>query len=327
MPGNVNHLDTINFNDTISMYTNQISQFEAIVRDVNSTASTMIDRWKGKGRNAFEKDYKQVQLNLKDVTEIMYNLLDALVNALDEYIETDSALSSNFQSSGTSSGGSGVSGAVAGAVNASSGGVSAASGALNYYNYKGTNYIVANNFNEKYLYNQTNYEMDADGDSFLYGSKNSACTVTAELMAWSMLHNEKKTPDQVTNGWGWIPRDMNGDGQISAGEGFYGSHWKYSHTDFGPKPSGEKAQAVEEAQALEYSYNNLKNNGIPTLIRVSNDSHSVLVVGFNPKPNDDVSNLQSSDFIIADPQDGAVKSLSVYTVDNPANGNFIRVPI
>jgi WXG100 family type VII secretion target len=96
MPGNVKHLDTKNFNDTITAYANHIKQFEAIVLDVNNAANEVVDRWKGKGRNQFEKDCKQVQLNLKDISEIMHNLKDALDNAHKKYIESDMGLSSGF---------------------------------------------------------------------------------------------------------------------------------------------------------------------------------------------------------------------------------------
>lgn len=98
MEENVKHLDTIHFNDTITAYSNYIKQFEDIVRGVNSAAGTMVDRWKGKGRNAFEKDYRQVQLNLKDISDIMYDLRDALIDAHAEYMKTDSALSKSFES-------------------------------------------------------------------------------------------------------------------------------------------------------------------------------------------------------------------------------------
>ena len=98
MTGNVKHLDTLNFNDTMSAYANYIREFECIVSGVNTAASTIVDNWKGKGRNAFEKDYKQVQLNLKDIYNIMYDLRDALIDAHAEYMKTDSALSKSFES-------------------------------------------------------------------------------------------------------------------------------------------------------------------------------------------------------------------------------------
>lgn len=98
MAEKVKHLDTINFNDTIATYANYIKQFEEIVRDVNTAASIMVDNWKGKGCEAFERDYKQVQLNLSDISDIMYELRRALTDAHAEYMKTDSALSKSFES-------------------------------------------------------------------------------------------------------------------------------------------------------------------------------------------------------------------------------------
>jgi WXG100 family type VII secretion target len=96
--GSVKHLSTINFNDTISAYGKYISRFDGIVRGVNSTTNTVVDRWKGKGRDAFEKDCRQVQLNLNDISEIMYDLHQTLIDAHAEYMKTDSALSKSFDS-------------------------------------------------------------------------------------------------------------------------------------------------------------------------------------------------------------------------------------
>lgn len=96
--GNVKHLDTVHFNEAITAYANYIKQFEEIVRGVNSASNTMLDHWKGTGRNAFEKDCRQIQLNLNDITDIMYDLRDALVNAESEYVKSDAAVSKSFES-------------------------------------------------------------------------------------------------------------------------------------------------------------------------------------------------------------------------------------
>lgn len=95
---NVTHLDTVNFNDIISAFSNYISQFDSIVHEINSTADRLIENWKGRGCNAFEKDCRQVQINLKDISDIMYDLRDALIDAHAEYIKTDAVLSKSFES-------------------------------------------------------------------------------------------------------------------------------------------------------------------------------------------------------------------------------------
>jgi hypothetical protein len=40
----------------------------------------------------------QVRLNLQDISDIMYDLRDALIDAHAEYMKTDSALSKSFES-------------------------------------------------------------------------------------------------------------------------------------------------------------------------------------------------------------------------------------
>lgn len=95
---NVRKLDTSSFNETISQYAAEIKKFETIVKNVNAAADRAIDNWKGKGRDAFEVDCRQVQTNLKDISDIMYEMRDALIEAHAEYMKTDEALSKSYES-------------------------------------------------------------------------------------------------------------------------------------------------------------------------------------------------------------------------------------
>lgn len=96
--GKVNHLDTISFNSTINAYSEYIQRFEDIVEAIEQITGRVLSHWDGVGKEAFEKDCKQVQINLKDVADIMYDLRDALTNAHAEYMETDNSLSKSFES-------------------------------------------------------------------------------------------------------------------------------------------------------------------------------------------------------------------------------------
>jgi len=98
MSGNVKHLDTVEFNATVSRYEAHIKEFKGIVEEVNKIGDELLENWKGKGANAFEKDSGQVKLNLKDISEIMYDLRDALVNAETEYLKSDLAMAKNIES-------------------------------------------------------------------------------------------------------------------------------------------------------------------------------------------------------------------------------------
>ncbi|WP_149679317.1 WXG100 family type VII secretion target [Thermoclostridium caenicola] len=96
--GIMDHLNTSNFNSVLTAFSGYIREFEDLVSEVNKICETLVQNWKGEGRNAFEKDYRQVQINLKDIAGIMYDLRDALIDAHAEYIKTDDALAKNFDS-------------------------------------------------------------------------------------------------------------------------------------------------------------------------------------------------------------------------------------
>ena len=97
MKGSVKKLDTKSFTDTISAYGKHIQTFEGIVSGVKSTTSTLLDRWKGKGSKEYKSDCEKVQKNLKDITDIMNEVRDALSDAYAEYCETDSGLASQMK--------------------------------------------------------------------------------------------------------------------------------------------------------------------------------------------------------------------------------------
>jgi len=94
----VRHLDTKSFDEAIAAYANHIKTFEGIVKDVNNAANMAVENWKGKGAKAFEKDAKQVQLCLKDITSIMQNISDALANAYEEYKRADAEAAQAMES-------------------------------------------------------------------------------------------------------------------------------------------------------------------------------------------------------------------------------------
>jgi WXG100 family type VII secretion target len=96
--GGVTSLDTVNFNETIAAYKTHVETFQEIVKGVNNTVNTLIGNWQGEGRNAFEKDSRQVQLNLNDISGIMYDIRDALASAHNEYIEFDSTVAKSYDS-------------------------------------------------------------------------------------------------------------------------------------------------------------------------------------------------------------------------------------
>jgi len=100
MPGTVKSLDTSSFGDTIQAYANHIRTFEGIVAGVSNTNATVVDSWRGKGRDAFWRDCEQVQRNLKDIADMMNEFRETLAKAHVEYKQADTELSQAFASEG-----------------------------------------------------------------------------------------------------------------------------------------------------------------------------------------------------------------------------------
>ena len=96
----VTKLDTLHFDSTIDDYSKFVTQFENIVADVGTIINEVTSKsnWAGQGRDAFNKDAEMVRCNLKDLSEIMYDIRRALKEAGAKYGETDNALSKNFES-------------------------------------------------------------------------------------------------------------------------------------------------------------------------------------------------------------------------------------
>lgn len=94
----VKKLDTIHFNQIINTFAAQIRSFETIRRGVDLSVIRVLNNWKGEGSKAFEKDSKQIQVNLNDICDIMYDMRDVLIDAHAGFMETDNALSKSFDS-------------------------------------------------------------------------------------------------------------------------------------------------------------------------------------------------------------------------------------
>lgn len=94
----VKHLDTKEFDTIITQMRGFIVEFTDIKTHFNQTARELIEHWEGKGRNAFQKDYTEVQLNLEDLTDIMSDIADSIVEAEKAYFTGDSEFAKNIQS-------------------------------------------------------------------------------------------------------------------------------------------------------------------------------------------------------------------------------------
>lgn len=74
-----------------------IKKYDNIVCDIEKSTAQLLADWHGKGKNAFEKDYNTVYRQLKDISDIMYELREQLIDAEATYIKTDEEIAKSFE--------------------------------------------------------------------------------------------------------------------------------------------------------------------------------------------------------------------------------------
>lgn len=87
--GNVTYLNTKTFSETIDIFKNCISEYDNIKLKVERTTDELFVNWQGEGKTQFEKDYRTLYRQLTDITDIMYELYEALIDAKAAYIQAD----------------------------------------------------------------------------------------------------------------------------------------------------------------------------------------------------------------------------------------------
>ncbi len=158
-------------------------------------------------------------------------------------------------------------------------------GKLKDYSYGNQNYFVLQGLEQKYCYNQNDY------DRFWSNTYNDnvGCTATAEAIAYSIFHNEEVSPNEM--GWG-----------------SNGAKWNHSKKI-------EGTTNCSAAETYKTIYDNVKN-GTPVMFRVRNAEkrnygHHLTAVGI--RDGADPDNLGPTDILVVDPEKGKIESLADYT--------------
>lgn len=87
--GNFEFLDSQELSDAANELDACISKYNDIVRQAVRSTDVLLALWSGEGRTAFEKDYNTIYRQLSDISDIMYDLYDSLVDADATYVQTD----------------------------------------------------------------------------------------------------------------------------------------------------------------------------------------------------------------------------------------------
>lgn len=77
-----------------------VKNFNQYIKDINSVTDELLLSWHGEGRTEFEKDYSTIYRQLKDISDVLYELYDALIDADATYVQTDEDIAKSFLAEG-----------------------------------------------------------------------------------------------------------------------------------------------------------------------------------------------------------------------------------
>ena len=85
----VNHIESQRLEDAAKLLDSGIKEYINIMKEISDATNDLTSSWYGEGKKEFEKDYTTIYQQLTDVSDIMYDLYDALVNAAAAYVQAD----------------------------------------------------------------------------------------------------------------------------------------------------------------------------------------------------------------------------------------------
>lgn len=85
----VHYLESQKLTDAANTLDGYISEYNDVIKSITMKTDQLIATWFGEGKAAFEKDYSTIYRQLEDISEVMYDLYDSLVDAAATYVKTD----------------------------------------------------------------------------------------------------------------------------------------------------------------------------------------------------------------------------------------------
>lgn len=93
----VEYLEVKGITDACKAFQDKIKVFDSCVLEMDSATNDALRSWVGKGRNQFETQMNLMKSQLEDISEVLYEIYDALVDAEAAYIDEDEAVSKQFE--------------------------------------------------------------------------------------------------------------------------------------------------------------------------------------------------------------------------------------
>lgn len=83
------YLDASVFESSAADVLKSIDQFDYYIKRIKGRTDFLLENWQGEAKEAFENDYMEIFLKLKDMRESMYELREDLINAGAIFEEAD----------------------------------------------------------------------------------------------------------------------------------------------------------------------------------------------------------------------------------------------
>lgn len=93
----IKHLDVSGITNAAISFRNEIHTFDNCVISVNNAKKEVLQDWVGKGRNQFETQMELMMGQLDDISEVLYEIYDALIDAEKGYIDVDEETAKQFR--------------------------------------------------------------------------------------------------------------------------------------------------------------------------------------------------------------------------------------
>ena len=96
----VKYLESQKLLDAANSINECIKEYNGIIKRITNTTNDLLGSWYGEGKTEFEKDYTTIYQQLSDISDIMYDLYDALVDADPTYGQTDEEIAKGMTMEG-----------------------------------------------------------------------------------------------------------------------------------------------------------------------------------------------------------------------------------
>ena len=97
----VRYLDSQKLKDGALDIEKYVKEYNEIIKSISRATQNLLDSWHGDGQKEFEKDYSTIYQSLSDISDIMYDLYDALIDADSTYVKTDEEIAKGLTMGGS----------------------------------------------------------------------------------------------------------------------------------------------------------------------------------------------------------------------------------